>query len=95
LFRAKKLPGRLPGANTVNCIGVLACRLPEPPLIVTVVVPRVAAPFAVRVRVLVPPALVGLKDASTPLGRPEAEKLTLPEKPFWGMTVMLSVAVLS
>ncbi len=37
-------------------------------------------------KVLVLPVLVGLKDAVTPLGRLEAERLTLPEKPLSGFT---------
>ena len=56
---------------------------------VTVEVPAAAVPLAVSVSVLVAVALVGLKDAVTPLGRPEAERATLPVKPFCGVTVML------
>jgi len=33
--------------------------------------------------------LLGLNDAVTPLGRPDADKLTLPLKPFCGVTVMV------
>ena len=43
----------------------------------------VAAPLlAVSVRLLTVVAEPGLNDAVTPLGRPEADKLTLPLKPF-------------
>jgi len=35
--------------------------------------------------------LLGLNDAVTPPGRPDADKLTLPLKPFCGMTVMVLV----
>jgi hypothetical protein len=41
----------------------------------------VAVVLAVSVNVLVLVVLVGLKDAVTPLGKPEADKLTLPVKP--------------
>ena len=30
----------------------------------------------------------GEKDAVTPLGRPDAERVTLPVNPFWGVTLM-------
>lgn len=59
------------------------------PVIVTGNVPVVAMLFADRVKVLLPVVLAGLKDAVTPLGRPEAVRLTLPVKPFCGATVTL------
>ena len=37
-------------------------------------------------RVLVLLVLVGLKEAVTPLGSPDAERLTFPEKPLSGLT---------
>jgi len=43
--------------------------------------------------VLVLVVLAGLNDAVTPDGRPEADKLTLPLKPFVGLTVIVSVAL--
>ena len=52
-------------------------------------VPVVAVALAVRVKVLVVVAEAGLKDAVTPLGRPDAVRPTLPVKPFWGATVMV------
>jgi len=58
---------------------------------VTVAVPVVAVLLAVRVRVLVPVVLDGLNDAVTPLGNPEADRLTLPLKPLDGVTVMVDV----
>ena len=55
----------------------------EVPVIVTVVVPVRAVLVAVSVRVLLPPVVeVGLNVGVTPLGTPEAEKLTLPVKPL-------------
>jgi len=58
---------------------------------VTVAVPVVAVLLAVSVRVLVPVVLAGLNDAVTPLGNPEADKLTLPVKPLVGFTVIVLV----
>ena len=57
-------------------------------MIVTVDVPVVAVLLAVRVRELVVVAEAGLKEAVTPLGRPDADKVTLPLNPFRGATVM-------
>ena len=64
-------------------------KLPEMPVMVTVTVPVVAVALAVSVNVLVLVVLLGLNDAVTPLGRPEADKLTVPLKPFCGVTVMV------
>jgi hypothetical protein len=50
---------------------------------VTVAVPVAAVPLAVSVRVLLPVVVVGLKDAVTPVGRPEADRATLPAKLFF------------
>jgi hypothetical protein len=56
---------------------------------VTVTVPVAAVLLAVSVRVLVAVAGLGLNDAPTPLGSPDAVKLTLPLKPFCGLTVIV------
>ena len=64
-------------------------KLPEVPVMVTVNVPVAAAPLAVSVKVLKVLVLLGLNDAVTPLGRPDADKLTLLLKPFCGVTVMV------
>jgi len=58
-------------------------------VIVTVEVPNVAALLAISVKVLVAGAGFVLNDAMTPLGRPDAAKVTLPVKPFKGATVMM------
>jgi len=67
---------------TVREIVVAFVKLPEAPVMVTVAVPVVAVLPAVSVRVLVVAALVGLNEAVTPPGKPEADKPTLPLKPF-------------
>jgi hypothetical protein len=72
----------------VREIVVVCVKLPDVPVMVTVTVPVVAVPLAVSVKVLVAVAGFGLKDAVTPLGKPEADKLTLPLKPFCGVTVI-------
>jgi len=64
------------------------------PVIVTVTVPVVAVPLAASVSVLVAVAGFGLNDAVTPLGRPDADKLTLPLKPFCGVIVIALVPLL-
>ena len=64
-------------------------KLPDVPVTVTVTVPVVAVLLAVNVNVLVVAVLLGLNEAVTPLGRPDADKLTLPLKPFCGVTVIV------
>jgi hypothetical protein len=67
---------------------------PEVPVMVTVAVPVVAVALAVSVTTLVD--VVGLvpKLAVTPDGKPDADKLTLPLKPFTGLTVMVLAPLL-
>src|SRR5947209_1102503 len=74
---------------TVRETVVVFVRLPDVPVTVTVTVPVAAVLLAVSVNVLVLAVLLGLNDAVTPLGRPDADKLTLPLKPFCGVTVMV------
>src|SRR5271157_421936 len=78
------------GALTVRARVVVATRLPEVPVMVTVTVPVVAELLAVSVSVLLVP-VVGLNDAVTPLGRPDAVRLTVPLNPFRSFTVMVLV----
>src|SRR5260370_38591442 len=73
-------------AWTVREIAAEFVKLPEVPVTMTVTVPVVAVPLAVSVKVLEGGVLLGLKDALTPLGMPEAERLTLLLKPFCGVT---------
>ena len=70
-------------------IAVVFVKVPDVPLTVKMTAPVVAALPAVSVNVLVLVVLLGLNDAVTPLGRPDADKLTLPLKPFCGATVMV------
>jgi len=49
---------------------------------VTLYCPRLAVLLAVSVSVLAPVVGFGEKDAVTPLGRPVAERVTLPVNPF-------------
>ena len=68
---------------------MLCDKLPETPVTVNVTVPVAAVLLAVSVKVLVLAVLLGLNDAVTPLGRPDADKPTLPLKPFCGVIVMV------
>jgi hypothetical protein len=61
------------------------------PVTVTVTVPVAAVLTAVSVKVLVLAVLLGLNDTVTPLGKPDADKLTLLLKPFCGVTAMVLV----
>jgi hypothetical protein len=78
---------------TVREIVAVFVKLPDTPVTVTVTVPVVAVLLAVSVKVLLLAVLLGLNDAVTPLGRPEADKLTLLLKPFSGVTVIVLVLV--
>jgi hypothetical protein len=75
----------------VSEIVVVCVSVPEVPVIVTVAVPVVAVLLAVKVTTLLD--VVGLvpKLAVTPLGRPEADKVTLPVNPPEGVSVMVLV----
>ena len=64
-------------------------KLPDTPVTVTGTVPVVAVLLAVSVNVLLPVVLIGLNDAVTPLGKPDADKLTLRLNPYSGVTMMV------
>lgn len=70
-------------------------KLPEVPTMVTGNVPTTAVLAAVRARVLVVAVVLGLNEAVTPAGRPEADKVTLPLKPNCGVTVMVFVPLVA
>ena len=67
-------------------------RLPEAPVILMVNVPVAAEGPADRVSVLLAVVGLGMKDAVTPLGKPEAVRFTAALKPFNGLTLMVLVA---
>jgi hypothetical protein len=77
-----------PGVWTPRVSVVVAVRLPDVPVIVMVLVPRPAELLAVSVSVLYPVVGFGAKDAVTPAGRPDAERLTLLLNPYCGFTEM-------
>ena len=66
-------------------------KLPEVPVIVIGNVPTPAVLEAVRIRVLVVAVVLGLNDAVTPAGTPDADRPTFPLKPNCGVTVMVFV----
>jgi hypothetical protein len=81
-------------ALTVRATVVVAARLPEVPVIVTVEVPVVAVLLAVSVSTLVPVVGFVPNAAVTPLGRPDAARVTLPVNPPASATVMVLVPLL-
>jgi hypothetical protein len=68
---------------------VVAVNEPHVPVTVTLYVPVATELSADRVSALAPVVGLGLNDAVTPAGRPEAARLTLPVKPYKGFTVMV------
>ena len=68
---------------------VVCDKVPDVPVIMTLKLPVGAVPLAAKVSVLVPVVLAGMKEALTPLGKPEAVRLTLPVKLFCGVTVIV------
>jgi hypothetical protein len=79
---------------TVSVKVVVAVVLPEVPVMVTVNAPVVAVLVAVSVSTLLPAVGLGPQAPVTPLGRPDAARVTLPVNPPTSVTVMVSVAVL-
>jgi len=80
-------------ALTVSAIVVVSVKLPDVPVTVTVAAPVLADALAVKVNMVLDVAGFELKAAVTPLGNPDAEKVTLPVKPFAGVIVIVLVAV--
>jgi len=79
------------GAVTVRLIVMVCDKLPETPRTLTENDPVDAVLLAVNVSALDVFELLGLKDAVTPLGSPEAEKFTLLLKLPCGVTVIALV----
>ena len=82
---------KLGATFTVNVTTVVLVKPPEVPVIVTLKVPVCAVFEAVSVNVLLLVALLGLKNALTPLGKPVTARLTLPLNPFCPTTVTVLV----
>jgi hypothetical protein len=76
------------GAAMARAKVVVTVRAPDLPVIVTLYCPTAAELLAVSVSMLVPVVGLGKKDAVTPLGRPEDDRVTLPVNPFRGFTEM-------
>ena len=74
---------------TVRATVVVAVKLPDVPVIVTVAVPVVAVLLAVSVRTLEPVVGFVPNAAVTPLGKPDAARVTLPLNPFTSFTEMV------
>jgi len=82
---------KLGAAVTVKATEVVAVRLPDVPMTVTVALPSAALLLAASVNVLDVVALAGLNVAVTPAGKPEAERFTAPLNPFWPAMVIVAV----
>ena len=82
--------GRGIGA-TVKLMVVLLWRLPDVPVMMTVNVPVAEVLLALSVSVLAVVAGLRLNEEATPLGSPDADKLTLPLNPFNGVMVIVLV----
>jgi len=79
---------------TASAIVVVAVSEPEVPVTVTVNAPVVAVLLAVRVSTLL--LVVGLvpNEAVTPLGKPDAARITLPVNPPVSVTLIVLVPLL-
>ena len=81
-------------ALTVNEIEVVWLSVPDAPVIVTDFVPVVAVLLAVKVTRLLPVVGFVPNVAVTPVGRPDAERVTLPVNPPLGVTVIVELPLL-
>jgi len=75
----------------VRAMVVVSVTEPEVPVMVIVEVPTVAVLLADRVSTLDVADEVGLNEAVTPLGKPDAVKAALPENPPMSVMEMVSV----
>ena len=71
-----------PGGLMVRYSVLVAVKLPDVPVMVIVGVPGAAALVVESVNVLLPVVGFGENDAVTPLGNPEAAKVTAPVNPY-------------
>jgi hypothetical protein len=76
------------GATTDTVTVKMLLSAPEVPVTVTMDVPTGATPLAMNVSVLVFVTVTALKEAVTPVGRPETARLTLPVKLFCASTLI-------
>jgi hypothetical protein len=83
--------GIVVAGSVSRTIEVDALAAPDVPVIVTVDVPVGADALDVSVSTELPVVGLGLNDAVTPLGKPDAVRLTAPLKPPSGVTVMVFV----
>jgi hypothetical protein len=84
-----KLP--VPEEPTVSATGVDAVSVPEVPVMVTVDIPAAAVLLAANVTTLVAVAGLVPNVAVTPLGKPDAARVTAPANPPASFTAMASV----
>jgi hypothetical protein len=84
---------KLPVPVTVRETVVVTLRLPEVPVMVTVEVPAAAALLAANVTTLVAVAGLVPNVALTPVGNPDAARVTLPVNPFNSGTEIVLVPV--
>jgi hypothetical protein len=83
-----------PAPVTVSVRVVDAVSVPDVPEMVTVELPIVATEVAVKVTTLEPVVGLVANAAVTPVGSPDAARVTLPANGLTSVTVMVSVAVL-
>jgi hypothetical protein len=81
----------VPAAFTVSAMVVVALNVPEVPVMMTVEVPGVAVLLVLRVSTLLPVVGLVANEAVTPLGNPDAARVTLPANGLTSVTVMVSV----
>ena len=81
-FRPPRLESVKVGVYTPRVRFVVALRLPEVPVMVSVLVPTLTVRLDVSVRVLKLVAGLGEKLALTPLGRPDTDRFTFPVNPY-------------
>jgi hypothetical protein len=78
---------------TVKVMPTLETRLPAVPVTVTLAAPTAALPLATKLNVLAVAVPAGLKDAVTPLGRPETVRFTVLLNPLADSMETLAAAV--